>query len=199
MPTRSVYNYGPDYNTLSRYSTRPIRRMTLEREANVDLNVAVKSGLTRVEGDKLVVAAPSLFQKPAKPVAPKMVKEKIEKPAVEHGWDGVPDPKAQADLKQKMKSEDPKNVPPPSLKPRDNAETAQSPASYFPSCSAARHGCESCAFGQAGGHSRSHIRWSGPAAWEDQRQAFGERFTDGPPLRLTLRRVQGRLRLENTR
>jgi hypothetical protein len=127
-----VYNYGPDYNTLSRYSTRPIRRMTLEREANVDLNAAVKSGLTRVEGDKLVVAAPSLFQKPAKPVAPKMVKQKIEKPAVEHGWDGVPDPKAQADLKQKMKSEDPKNVPPPSLKPRDNSETAQSPASNSP-------------------------------------------------------------------
>src|SRR6266436_5332116 len=25
-----VYNYGPDYNMLSRYSTRPIRRMTLE-------------------------------------------------------------------------------------------------------------------------------------------------------------------------
>jgi hypothetical protein len=129
----TVYNYGPDYDTLSRYSTRPIRRMTLERDANVDLSAAVRSkGLTRVEGDKLVVAAPPMLQKPAKLVAPKTVKEKIAKPAFERGWDIVPDPKTQADLKQKMKSEDPKNVPPPSVKPRDNAEAAQSPATASP-------------------------------------------------------------------
>ena len=128
-----VYNYGPDYNTLSRYSSRPIRRMTLERDANLDLNGAVKSnGLTRVEGDKLVVAAPLTLQKPSTPVAPKMVKEKIEKPTIEHGWDGVTDPKAQAELKQKMKAEDPKNVPPPSIKPRENAVPAQSPAGAAP-------------------------------------------------------------------
>ena len=35
-----VYNHGPDYDTLSRYSTRPIQRLSLEREANVDLSVA---------------------------------------------------------------------------------------------------------------------------------------------------------------
>lgn len=128
-----VRNYGPDYDTLSRYSARPIRRMTLERDANLDLNGAVKSnGLTRVDGDKLVVAAPLTLQRPPKPVAPKLVKEKIEKPTVEHGWDGVPDPKAQAELKQKMKSEDPKNVPPPSIKPRENAAPAQSPAGAPP-------------------------------------------------------------------
>jgi hypothetical protein len=133
----TVYNYGPDYNTLSRYSTRPIRRMTLERDANVDLSVAVKSnGLTRVQGDKLIVAAPLTLQKPPKPIAPKMVKEKIAKPTFEHGWSGVSDPKAQAELKQKMKSEDPKNIPPPSIKPRENAETAQSSASASPAPSA---------------------------------------------------------------
>jgi hypothetical protein len=133
----TVYNYGPDYDTLSRYSTRPIRRMTLERDANVDLSVAVKSkGLTRVQGDKLIVAAPLTLQKPPKPIAPKMVKEKIAKPTFEHGWSGVSDPKAQAELKQKMKSEDPKNIPPPTIKPRENAETAQSPASASPAASA---------------------------------------------------------------
>jgi hypothetical protein len=133
-----VYNYGPDYNTLSRYSARPIRRMTLERDGNVDLSVAVRSkGVTRVQGDKLIVAAPLRFQKPPQPVAPKMVKEKIAKPTIERGWGGVSDPKAQADLKQKMKSEDPKNVPPPRIKPRDNAETAQSPANASPAAPAA--------------------------------------------------------------
>jgi len=130
-----VYNHGPDYDTLSRYSTRPIRRMTLERDNNVELSVAVQSkGLTRVQGDKLIVAAPLKFQKPPKPIAPKMVKEKIDKPTFEHGWNG--DPKAQADLKQKMKSEDPKNVPPPNIKPRDNAEAAQNPAGASPAAPA---------------------------------------------------------------
>ena len=128
-----VYNHGPDYDRLSRYSTRPIRRMTLERDNNVELSVAVQSrGLTKVEGDKLIVAAPLKFQKPPKPVAPKVVKEKIDKPTFERGWNGVSDPKAQADLKQKMKSEDAKNVPPPTVKPRDNADAGPSPAGASP-------------------------------------------------------------------
>ena len=132
-----VYNHGPDYDTLSRYSTRPIRRMTLERDGNIELSVAVQSkGLTRVQGDKLIVAAPLKFQKSPKPIAPKMVKEKITKPTFEHGWSGVSDPKAQADLKQKMKSEDPKNVPPPTIKPRDNVEAAQNPAGASPAAPA---------------------------------------------------------------
>ena len=129
----TVYNYGPDYNTLSRYSTRPIRRMTLERDANVDLSVAVKTkDLTKVQGDKLIVAAPLTLQKAPNPIAPKTVKEKIAKPTIEHGWGGVPDPKAQTDLRQKMKNENPKNISPPSVKPHDNPETAQSPASVPP-------------------------------------------------------------------
>jgi hypothetical protein len=121
-----VYNYGPDYNTVNRYSTRPIQRLTLQRDANVDLSVAAKShALTKVQGDKLVVAAPLTLQKQPTPVAPKLVKEKIAKPNFEHGWTG--DPKAQAELKQKMKSENPKNVAPPTVKPRENAETVPSP------------------------------------------------------------------------
>lgn len=123
-----VYNHGPDYNTLSQYSARPIRRMTLEREANADLTVAARSkGLTKVQGDKLIVAAPATLQKPVAPVAPKTVKEKIVKPTIERGWNDVADPKIQADLKEKMKSEDPRKIPPPSLKPRDKGDVPPSP------------------------------------------------------------------------
>src|SRR3989440_5879725 len=100
----TVYNYGPDYNTLSRYSTRPIQRLSLQRDTNVDLSAAVQSkSLMKVQGDKLVVAAPPVFQKPPTPVAPKVVKEKIPKPTMEHGWTAVSDPKAQTELKEKMK------------------------------------------------------------------------------------------------
>ena len=123
----TVYNYGPDYNTLSRYSTRPIQRLTLQRDANVDLSAAARSNsLMKVQGDKLMVAAPPILEKPPTPVAPKVVKEKIDKPNFERGWTG--DEKAQAELKQKIKAEDPKTVPPPTVKPRDGADVTQSPA-----------------------------------------------------------------------
>ena len=122
----TVYNYGPDYNTVNRYSTHPIQRLTLQRDVDVDLSVAARSkALTRVQGDKLMVAAPLTLQKPSAPVAPKVVKEKIPKPNFEHGWTG--DPKTQADLRQKMKTENPRNVPPPTVKARENAETIPSP------------------------------------------------------------------------
>lgn len=123
-----VYNQGPDYNTLSQYSARPIRRMTLERETNADLSAAARSkSLTKVQGDKLIVAVPATLQKPPAPVAPKSVKEKIVKPAIERGWSDVADPKTQAELKEKMKSEDPRKVPPPSLKPREKGDVPPAP------------------------------------------------------------------------
>jgi len=78
------------------------------------------------------VAAPLTLQKPPTPIAPKTVKEKIAKSPIEHGWSDVSDPKVQAEMKQKMKSEDPKNVPPPKIKPRDQAEAGQSPATASP-------------------------------------------------------------------
>ena len=38
-----VYNHGPNYDRLSRYSTRPIQRLTLQRDANVDPLAAARS------------------------------------------------------------------------------------------------------------------------------------------------------------
>src|SRR5438128_1398310 len=66
-----VYNYGPDYNVLSARSSRPIQRLRLEREANVDVTAAARSGgLTKVQGDKLVVGAPMTIKKPGEQIAP---------------------------------------------------------------------------------------------------------------------------------
>jgi len=122
----AVYNYGPDYNTLSRYSTRPIQRLSLQRETNVDPATAAKSkSVMKVEGDKLMVAAPQQFQKPTKTMVPKVVKEKIAQAPVERGWEPVGDQKAQAELKEKIKKEDPKSVPPPTVQASD--KTTSSP------------------------------------------------------------------------
>src|SRR3984893_19431756 len=85
-----VYNYGPDYNVLSAHSSRPIQRLRLEREANVDVTAAAKSGgLTKVQGDRLVVGAPMTIRKPATQIAPLNVKTKIAQPKLEKGWAGV--------------------------------------------------------------------------------------------------------------
>jgi hypothetical protein len=126
-----VYNHGPDYATLSRYSTRPIQRLTLQREANADPLAAARSNsLMKVQGDKLVIAAPQQFQKPTASIAPKVVKEKIAQTPVERGWEPAGDQKAQTELKEKMKKEDPKSVPPPTVQASEKAET--SPAATAP-------------------------------------------------------------------
>jgi hypothetical protein len=110
-----VYNYGPDYNALSTRSSRPIQRLKLEQQTNVDASAAVKSGtLTKVEGDRLVVAAPTTIKKSARPIAPPTVKEKVAQANVDHGWAGVSDPKQQEELKKKMQTEDNKKIPPAS-------------------------------------------------------------------------------------
>src|SRR5881396_2651889 len=106
-----VYNYGPDYNVVSAYSSRPIQRLTVERQTAADLSAAAKSGaLTKVQGNKLVVAAPPKLAKAPPSVAPPAVKAKVAQPKIEHGWARVPN---QAELKQKIKTENPKNIPPP--------------------------------------------------------------------------------------
>src|SRR5204863_8708766 len=112
-----VYNYGPDYAVLSRYSTRTIQRLKLER-TSIDPLQAVKGGtVTKVQGDKLVLAAPLKLQKPNAQIAPKAIKAKITQPKIEKGWANISDPGTKAKLEQKLKTENPKNVPPPSNQP----------------------------------------------------------------------------------
>src|SRR5882724_4927689 len=118
-----VYNYGPDYTVVNRYSSRPIQRLAIEREAPTNLTAAFKSGtLTKVQGNKLLVAAPQKLAKAPPTAKPLAVKDKVAQPKIEHGWKGVPN---RAEVEQKIKTENPKNVPPPT---RAAAREAGSPA-----------------------------------------------------------------------
>jgi Family of unknown function (DUF6600) len=119
-----VYNYGPDYNVLAQHAARPIQRLTIERQQNVDVASAAKTGgLTKVQGNKLVVAAPAKIEKPAKQITPPLVKTTIPKDKVQfrHGWSEVGDEEAQAQLKEKIQNENPKNIPPPTDAPEMGA------------------------------------------------------------------------------
>src|SRR5262245_57355990 len=106
-----VYNYGPNYEVLSAASARPIQRLNIERQSAANLSEAAKSGaLTKVQGNKLVVAAPRRLAKAPPAARPPTVKTKVAQPKLNRGWAGVAN---EAQIKQKIKTENPKNVPPP--------------------------------------------------------------------------------------
>jgi hypothetical protein len=124
-----VYNYGPDYNTLSSYSSRPIQRLRLERQQNADLSAAARTGaLTKVQGDRLMVAAPQKINKAAVGVAPPKVKAKVAQPKINKGWAGVAN---EAQVKEKIKTENPKNIPPPT-RPAAKGRAEASPGATAP-------------------------------------------------------------------
>jgi hypothetical protein len=130
----TVYNYGPDINVVDRYSSRPIQRLKLERQQNVDVNAAAKSGgMTKVQGNALVVAAPQKLTRPARPQAPPAVKAKVAQPKIEHGWSVAGDANAQNQLKEKIKTQDLKKVPPPTAA---GAAAGASPVASAPPASA---------------------------------------------------------------
>jgi hypothetical protein len=119
---KTVYNYGPDVNVVNQYSSRPIQRLKLERQTNVDVSAAAKSGgLTKVQGNALVVAAPSKLTKPAQTPPPPTVKAKVEQSKVEKGWAVAGDQNAQTQLREKIKTQDLTKVPPPTLGAAANA------------------------------------------------------------------------------
>jgi len=125
-----VYNYGPDYNVLSAHSSRPIQRLSITRQPATNLSAAAKSGaLTKVQGGNLIVAAPQKLSKSAPGAAPRSVKAKVAKPKIEKGWAGVPN---EAQLKQKIKTENPKNIPPPTGAAAGRAPAGASPAATAP-------------------------------------------------------------------
>src|SRR6266550_2302562 len=134
---KTVYNYGPDLNTGYQYSSRPIQKLKLERQANVDVTAAAKSGgLTKVQGNALVVAVPMKINKSAKQIAPPTVKTKVAEAKVEHGWSVAGDANAQTQLKEKIKGQDLKKVPPPTAG-GNAAAAAGGSASVSPSASLA--------------------------------------------------------------
>jgi hypothetical protein len=100
-----VINRGPDYDVVSRQVERPIRRMKLERRAEVaDLRGARAEQLkARTEGDALVVAAPAIQK--AADAKPKKVAQRVEKTAVDRGWKNAGDAKQVETARAKIKEE----------------------------------------------------------------------------------------------
>ncbi|MDQ3115866.1 MAG: hypothetical protein M3Q86_04525 [Verrucomicrobiota bacterium] len=111
-----VHNYGPDYNRLNQYSTRPVQRLTIQRETAVgaSLTQGRKGNFNRVSGNQLTVVAPRI-QKSQERVVPKQVKTKVENPTVETGWKGINN---RQQVEAEMKKGDPKNIKAPDFQPQ---------------------------------------------------------------------------------
>src|SRR3954469_6233324 len=156
---KTVYNYGPDVNVINRTAARPIQRLRLDREQNVDVATAARTGgLTKVQGDRLVVAAPMRVNRAAQQVAPQNVKTKVAAARIDRGWSSVGDEKAQTEFKQRIRSQNLKNVPPPATAgaAQINAATqmnaAASPSPIVgPSVNPATGGSNAAAVGAAAG------------------------------------------------
>ena len=146
---QTIYNYGPDINVVNRVSTRPVQRLRLDRQQNVDVATAAKTGgLTKVQGDRLMVAAPARITRSARQVAPPAVKTKVEAAKIDRGWSGVGDERAQAELKEKIKSQNLKSVPPPTG--RTAAGQANTAAEASPAAAGAGAAAEAGAQGDQG-------------------------------------------------
>jgi hypothetical protein len=150
-----VYNYGPNYDVLSAHSNRPIQRLNIERQSAANLSAAAKSGaVTKVQGNKLVVAAPPKLAKARPTAKPPTVKTKVAQPKLNRGWAGVQN---EAQLKQKIKTENPKNVPPPTGAAARGAGSPPPAAGASPTAPAA-------AAGTPAGSPRKPTRAVSPAA-----------------------------------
>lgn len=114
----TVYNYGPDYHRINSYSERPIQRLSIQRE-NAPGN-ANGHNFNRVNGNRLLVVAPKV-EKPKGKIAPKQVKATVKKPNIENGWHGIAD---RQKLQARMKKENAKDIPPPTVQPQKNRSAA---------------------------------------------------------------------------
>ena len=111
-----VYNQGPRYEELSRVSAEPIRRLKLDRRADVQSDAGALRGeqlRNRVDGDSLRVFAPA-FDARAAVAAPSKLSAKIENVEVNRGWKDAGPAADVEKLRVKVRAEAkaPKELPP---------------------------------------------------------------------------------------
>jgi hypothetical protein len=115
-----IFNGGPQYDTISRESEQPIRRMKLERREDINGDSGpVNAGQLKasVEGNSLRVVAIPFNTTPA--TAPRKIAARVEKVEVDHGWKNAGPPGDVAKLRTQIKSNP---VTPVEVMPKTNIE-----------------------------------------------------------------------------
>lgn len=109
VKNKTVYNYGPNIETVNKFSTRPVQRLRLERETGDPTAAAKSGGLVKVQGDRLMVSAPMRVRKSADVGAPRKVKAKVASANFDRGWANV-DATTREKLKADFKNQDPNKI-----------------------------------------------------------------------------------------
>jgi hypothetical protein len=101
-----VINQGPRYEEVVRVSEQPIRRLRLDRRTDITADVRSPDAFrTRVEGESLAIAAPTITR--TGEAAPKRIGRKVAKAEVNRGWKGVGSEQEVQKLRAKVKSDAP--------------------------------------------------------------------------------------------
>lgn len=100
---KNIFIGGPDYVEISRYSERPLRRMTLRRDDSFNPRER-GSRRIREEGDALVVAAPRVALGERREPPAEKIKARLDKSAVDRGWRGIKAEEA-GSVREKLKRE----------------------------------------------------------------------------------------------
>jgi uncharacterized protein DUF6600 len=117
----TIVNEGPNYEELLRRSRHPIQRLRLNRQQRFE----GANPRAVFDGEVIEMPAPTIAR--ARPAdRPRVVKEKIAKSEVDHGWADIRDTKAAEQARAKMKAEAtlPSDAPPAKV---TQAQTQQIP------------------------------------------------------------------------
>ncbi|MEA3187811.1 MAG: hypothetical protein QOD99_1641 [Chthoniobacter sp.] len=103
--TNNVFVGGPQFQTVSARSSRPIPVLKLRRQTDATaIRAAGGKMLAAQQGNELVVLAPEVTKSEAK-VRPQKVARKLATATEDHGWKGVTDPEVKQQLQTKIKTE----------------------------------------------------------------------------------------------
>jgi hypothetical protein len=106
----TVVNGGPSYDEIRTRTTRPIERLRLERDVNVNINAGEPRSVVR--GEVIAIPAP-MIARARVASRPPTVKQSVTNLVVERGWEGIQDRGAADQARAKMRSEAkaPSNAP----------------------------------------------------------------------------------------
>lgn len=115
----NIFVGGPDVAQVERLAGAKVRRLDLRRDdSRFQRQLAIAPGtapadrsvLSRIEGDQLVVAAPTVKQD-ERPRLPEKVRERIDRPEIDRGWRDVDNPQMAEKLRKKQREEITKTAP----------------------------------------------------------------------------------------
>jgi hypothetical protein len=115
----TIVNQGPNYDEIRVRTARPIERLRLERQVNVNFDSSDPRAV--VKGQVVEMPGP-VIARAQRVERPRNVREIMAQVTVDHGWEGIADRQAADKARNKMRSE---ATPPPNAPSRTFVKPAE--------------------------------------------------------------------------